>query len=72
MNPAHRDRVAFLRIVSGKFERGMSVKHVRLGKDIKLAQPQQFLAQDRDIVEEAFPGISLVCSIQVFSGLAIP
>ncbi|WP_261304522.1 peptide chain release factor 3 [Paenibacillus andongensis] len=56
MNPAHRDRVAFLRIVSGKFERGMSVKHVRLGKDIKLAQPQQFLAQDRDIVEEAFPG----------------
>ncbi len=34
----------------------MSVKHVRLGKDIKLAQPQQFLAQDRDIVEEAFPG----------------
>jgi peptide chain release factor 3 len=56
MNPAHRDRVAFLRIVSGKFERGMTVKHVRVGKDIKLSQPQQFLAQDRDIVEEAFPG----------------
>jgi peptide chain release factor 3 len=56
MNPAHRDRIAFLRIVSGKFERGMSVKHVRVGKDIKLSQPQQFLAQDRDIVEEAFPG----------------
>ncbi|KWX77295.1 peptide chain release factor 3 [Paenibacillus jilunlii] len=56
MNPAHRDRIAFLRIVSGKFERGMSVKHVRAGKDIKLSQPQQFLAQDRDIVEEAFPG----------------
>ncbi|MDH6373650.1 peptide chain release factor 3 [Paenibacillus sp. PastF-3] len=56
MNPAHRDRIAFLRIVSGKFERGMSVKHVRAGKDIKLAQPQQFLAQDRDIVEEAYPG----------------
>lgn len=56
MNPAHRDRVAFLRIVSGKFERGMSVKHVRVGKEIKLSQPQQFLAQDRDIVEEAFPG----------------
>lgn len=56
MNPAHRDRVAFLRIVSGKFMRGMSVKHVRVGKEIKLAQPQQFLAQDRDIVEEAFPG----------------
>ncbi|MBG9736166.1 peptide chain release factor 3 [Paenibacillus alvei] len=56
MNPAHRDRIAFLRICSGKFERGMSVKHVRVGKDIKLAQPQQFLAQDRDIVQEAFPG----------------
>ncbi|OAB48580.1 peptide chain release factor 3 [Paenibacillus antarcticus] len=56
MNPAHRDRIAFLRIVSGKFQRGMSVKHIRVGKDIKLSQPQQFLAQDRDIVEEAFPG----------------
>lgn len=56
MNPAHRDRIAFLRIVSGKFQRGMSVKHVRAGKDIKLSQPQQFLAQDRDIVEEAYPG----------------
>ncbi|TBL76269.1 peptide chain release factor 3 [Paenibacillus thalictri] len=56
MNPAHRDRIAFLRIVSGKFERGMTVKHVREGKNIKLAQPQQFLAQDRDIVEDAFPG----------------
>ncbi|TCZ75897.1 peptide chain release factor 3 [Paenibacillus albiflavus] len=56
MNPAHRDRLAFLRIVSGKFERGMSVKHVRAGKDIKLAQPQQFLAQDRDIVDEAYAG----------------
>lgn len=56
MNPAHRDRIAFLRIVSGKFQRGMSVKHVRAGKEIKLSQPQQFLAQDRDIVQEAFPG----------------
>lgn len=56
MNPAHRDRIAFMRIVSGKFERGMSVKHVRIGKDVKLSQPQQFLAQDRDIVSEAYPG----------------
>jgi peptide chain release factor 3 len=56
MNPAHRDRIAFLRICSGKFERGMSVKHVRAGKEIKLAQPQQFLAQDRDIVDVAYPG----------------
>jgi len=56
MNPAHRDRIAFLRICSGRFERGMAVKHVRNGKTIKLAQPQQFLAQDRDIVDVAYPG----------------
>jgi len=56
MNPAHRDRVAFLRIVSGRFERGMTVRHVRAGREIKLSQPQQFLAQDRDIVEQAYPG----------------
>lgn len=56
MNPAHRDRIAFLRICSGKFERGMGVRHVRAGKDIKLSQPQQFLAQDRDIVDQAYPG----------------
>jgi len=56
MNPSHRDRIAFLRVCSGKFERGMAVNHVRSGKRIKLAQPQQFLAQDRDIIEEAYPG----------------
>lgn len=56
MNPAHRDRIAFLRVCSGKFERGMAVNHVRSGKRIKLAQPQQFLAQDRDIVDVAYPG----------------
>ncbi len=56
MNPAHRDRIAFLRVCSGKFERGMTVNHVRTGKKIKLAQPQQFLAQDRDIIEVAYPG----------------
>ncbi len=56
MNPSHRDRIAFLRVCSGKFERGMTVNHVRSGKKIKLAQPQQFLAQDRDIIEEAYPG----------------
>lgn len=56
MNPAHRDRIAFLRICSGKFERGMSVKHSRLKKAIKLAQPQQFLAQERNIIDEAFAG----------------
>lgn len=56
MNPAHRDRIAFMRICSGKFERGMEVHHVQGGKLVKLAQPQQFLAQERAIVEEAYPG----------------
>lgn len=56
MNPAHRDRVAFMRICSGRFERGMQVQNVRTGRMIKLAQPQQFMAQDRDLVEEAYPG----------------
>ncbi|UFJ43003.1 peptide chain release factor 3 [Brevibacillus humidisoli] len=56
MNPAHRDRVAFLRICSGRFERGMAVRHVRLGREIKLSQPLQFMAQDRAIVEESYAG----------------
>lgn len=56
MNPTHRDRIAFLRICSGKFEKGMSVNLVQKGKKVKLAQPQQFLAQDRVITEVAFPG----------------
>ncbi|MDR3564735.1 MAG: peptide chain release factor 3 [Negativicutes bacterium] len=56
MNPAHRDRIAFIRICSGKFERGMNVHHVQSGKQVKLSQPQQFLAQERTLVEEAYPG----------------
>ncbi|MCX7921647.1 MAG: peptide chain release factor 3 [Clostridia bacterium] len=56
MNPTHRDRIAFLRICSGRFTRGMSVCHTRTGKEVRLAQPQQFMAQERTIVEEAYPG----------------
>ncbi|MGL4773446.1 MAG: peptide chain release factor 3 [Clostridium sp.] len=56
MNKAHRDRIAFMRIVSGKFEKGADVYHMQGGKKIKLAQPQQFMAQDREIVEEAYAG----------------
>ena len=56
MDPSHRDRIAFLRICSGKFEKGMAVNHVQKGKKVKLAQPQQFVAQDRVIVETAYPG----------------
>ncbi|WP_186580871.1 peptide chain release factor 3 [Aquibacillus kalidii] len=56
MNPAHRDRVAFLRVCSGKFERGMTVKLARNDKTLKLSQTQQFVASSRDTVEEAYPG----------------
>ncbi|MFO7811732.1 MAG: peptide chain release factor 3 [Pelovirga sp.] len=56
MDPAHRDRIAFLRICSGKFSRGMKVRHHRIGKDISLANATIFMAQDRAHVEEAFPG----------------
>ncbi len=56
MDPAHRDRIAFLRICSGKFTRGMKVRHHRIGKDISLANATIFMAQDRANVEEAYPG----------------
>ncbi|NLT96164.1 MAG: peptide chain release factor 3 [Clostridia bacterium] len=56
MNPTHRDRLAFLRVCSGRFERGMTVNHVRTGKAIRLSQPQQFFAQDHNIIDEAYPG----------------
>jgi peptide chain release factor 3 len=56
MNPAHRDRIAFVRICSGKFSRGMKVVHHRIGKAVTLANATIFMAQDRENVEEAFPG----------------
>jgi len=56
MNPAHRDRIAFFRVCSGKFTRGMKVHHHRLGKDITLANATIFLAQERSNVDEAWPG----------------
>ncbi len=56
MNPAHRDRLAFLRIVSGAFEKGMTVWHSGTDKDIQLKQPQQFMADEREAVEEAWAG----------------
>ena len=56
MDPAHRDRIAFVRICSGKFNRGMKVMHHRLGKEITLANATIFMAQDRQNVEEAYPG----------------
>ncbi len=57
MNKAHRDRIAFMRICSGKFEAGMEVTHIQGGnKKIRLSQPQQMMAQERKIVEEAYAG----------------
>jgi peptide chain release factor 3 len=56
MDPRHRDRVAFMRIVSGKYQQGMKMKHVRTGKDVRIADALTFLAGDREHVEEAFPG----------------
>lgn len=56
MNKSHRDRIAFFRIISGKFERGMVVKHFRSGKEAKLNFSFQIFGQDRELIEEAFPG----------------
>jgi peptide chain release factor 3 len=56
MDPAHRDRIAFFRICSGRFTRGMKVKHLRLGRDFQIANATIFMAQDRTHVDEAFPG----------------
>jgi len=56
MNKNHRDRIAFMRICSGKFEAGMEVKHIQGGRSIKLSQPQQMMADERKIIEEAYAG----------------
>jgi len=56
MNPDHRDRIAFIRICSGMYEKGLQVKNSRDSKSIRLALPTQFMAQERSFVEEAFAG----------------
>lgn len=56
MNKAHRDRIAFMRICSGKFERGKEYYHMQGGRSLKLSQPQQMMAQEREIIEEAYAG----------------
>jgi peptide chain release factor 3 len=56
MDPRHRDRIAFVRICSGRFESGLTVQNTRSGESVRLAQPQQFMAQERTHVEEAWPG----------------
>ena len=56
MNKAHRDRIAFMRICSGKFRRDAEYYHMQVGKTLRLAQPQQMMAQDRQIIDEAYAG----------------
>lgn len=56
LDPKHRDRIAFLRIVSGKFERNKFYSHVRLNKNFKFPNPTSFMAQDKSVIDEAYPG----------------
>jgi peptide chain release factor 3 len=56
MDPKHRDRVAFVRVCTGKFEKDMTVNHARTGKLIRLSRPQKLFAQDREVIESAYPG----------------
>lgn len=56
MDPKHRDRVAFVRVCSGKFEKDMVVSHARTGKSVRLSHPQKLFAQGRESLEEAYPG----------------
>ena len=56
MDPKHRDRIAFMRICSGHFKRGMSLLQVRTGKEIKVPTPVMFLAQERELAEDAYAG----------------
>jgi len=56
MDPQHRDRMAFLRVCSGRFEKDMLVYHPRLQRKIRMARPHRLFAQDRQTVTQAFPG----------------
>jgi peptide chain release factor 3 len=56
MDRQHRDRIAFLRVTSGRFERGMSALHVRLDRDVRLSHPYRLFGQERTIIDEAYPG----------------
>ena len=56
LDPRHRDRIAFLRICSGKFERGKFYHHVRLDKDLRFSNPVSFMADSKNVVEDGFPG----------------
>ncbi len=56
LDPRHRDRIAFLRVCSGRFERNRFFHHVRLDKDVRFSNPYSFMAREKDVIEEAYPG----------------
>ncbi len=56
MDPQHRDRIAFFRVCSGMYKKGMKIRHVRIGRDVQVSNAMTFLAADRGHVEEAYPG----------------
>jgi len=56
LDPKHRDRIAFLRVCSGRFERNKYYHHVRLDKDVRFSNPYSFMARQKDVIEEAYPG----------------
>ncbi len=56
MDPKHRDRIAFVRVVSGKFERDMTVTHVQSGKKVRLSSSHKLFGNERETVDEAYPG----------------
>jgi peptide chain release factor 3 len=56
LDPKHRDRIAFLRVCSGKFERNKYFHHVRMNKDVRFSNPYSFMARQKDVIEEAYPG----------------
>ncbi len=56
MDPRHRDRVAFVRVCSGRFEKDMTVNHARTGKQIRLSRPQKLFGQERAVLDDAYPG----------------
>ncbi len=70
MDPRHRDRVAFVRVVSGRFQRGMTVIHSRTGKRLRLSYATKIFGQDRETVDEAYPGdvVGIVGSAQFAIG----
>ncbi|BAD79928.1 peptide chain release factor RF-3 [Synechococcus elongatus PCC 6301] len=56
MDPRHRDRIAFVRVCTGKFEKDMTVQHARSGRTLRLSRPQKLFGQDREVLDDAYPG----------------